>query len=45
MRDEPSAARCAACAGADNRRDFLKQAAFMISSAQIAGSSRYRLRV
>jgi Rieske Fe-S protein len=35
MRDEPSAARCAACAGADNRRDFLKQAAFMISSALV----------
>lgn len=33
MRDEQSPARCAACGGADSRRDFLKQTAFMVSSA------------
>ena len=40
MREEQSPARCAACAGADSRRDFLKQAAFVISGSLIglAGS-------
>jgi Rieske Fe-S protein len=35
MRDDQTHARCAACAGADSRRDFLKQAAFAISGVLI----------
>jgi Rieske Fe-S protein len=35
MRDGRSPGRCAACAGADSRRDFLKRAAFVVSSAVV----------
>ena len=35
MRDDQLPARCTACAGADSRRDFLKQAALVISGALI----------
>jgi Rieske Fe-S protein len=36
MRDNDRRAPCAACAGADSRRDFLKQAAALVSGALAA---------